>query len=199
MHKDLVSCSDWNEYTNKLALYVPEIECSAMYLMLNREEYLRPYTDKQIIQNGFDEQLTVLFAWENGQQITYRELLNIRDLVPGSRDSSEGHTYLILPIHFQEKEIGYCVIMDSLKMVDNQNLFSWTHSINMSMEFMLERMALKQANALLEALSVEDAMTGVYNRIGLTRHAEKILQSDRLLQHSTVILFADINHLKLIK
>lgn len=198
MHKELVQSTDWNEYTDQLARYIPAIGCPSMYIMLNRQEYLHPYTDKSTTQTGFDEKLSILFAWENGSRKTYREFLNVRDLFPGDYEDSRSHTFLILPIHFQEKELGYCVIIDSLKMVDNQSLFSWTHSINMSMEIMLERMSLKQANTVLDALSVEDALTGVYNRIGLTRHAENLLQTDRFAMHHTLIVFIDVNRLKFI-
>lgn len=198
MHKELVLCDDWNEYADQLAKYVPQIGCSAMYFLLNRQEYLHPYSDKETGDTGFDEKLTVMFAWEDGARVIYRELLDKRDLIPGIHTDEQSHSYLILPIHFQEKAIGYCVIKDSYSMIDNQNLFSWSHCINMSMEIMLERLALKQANTVLDALSTEDAMTGVYNRIGLSRYAEKILQFNRIEQKSTMILFIDVDHLKMI-
>ena len=51
---------------------------------------------------------------------------------------------------------------------------------------MIERLALKQMNRMLDELSAEDAMTGVYNRFALSRHAEKILQYDRLEQRETL-------------
>ena len=66
------------------------------------------------------------------------------------------------------------------------------------MQVMIERLALKQMNRMLDELSAEDAMTGVYNRFALSRHAEKILQYDRLEQRETLILFSDINRLKMI-
>ncbi len=199
LDKCLIQCEDWGEYAREMAAYIPgNIDCSAMYMLLNRQEYFQPYSEKCIRNVGFDQRMTVIFAWENGKVVRYRELFDIRKLVPGKHEDEAGHTYLILPIHFQEKEIGYCVIQDSFTMIDNQIIFRWAHSINVSMEIMLERLALKHANAVLDALSTEDAMTGVYNRIGLTRHAEKMLQFDRMERKDTLILFSDINHLKMI-
>lgn len=199
LHKSLVQCKNWEEYAEALAAYIPEnINCSAMYMLLNRQEYFQPYSEKSTRNIEFDSNMTVIFAWENGRIVRHKELFDIRKLVPGKHEDEKSHTYLILPIHFQEKEIGYCVIKDSFMMIDNEILFKWTHSINMSMEIMLERLALKHTNAVLDALSTEDAMTGVYNRIGLTRHAEKMLQFDRMEKKDTLILFSDINHLKMI-
>ena len=198
MHKDLVQCSDWNEFAIEMEKYTTEIQCSAMYILMNKQDYLRPYSEKLTVQTGFDDELSVLYAWEDGMRVSYRDLVKVRELFSGNHESESSHSYLILPIHFQEKEIGYCVIKDSLTMVDNQSLFSWSHSLNMSMEIMLERLALKQANAVLDALCVEDPMTGVFNRAGLTRHAERILQLDRMQRKSTLIVFADVNRLKMI-
>ena len=198
MHKRLVQCSGWEEYIQKLEKHVPELECSAMYIMMNRQEYLRPYTEKTDVQEHFDDMMSVLFAWEEGELVEYPDLVDVRQLVPGKGKDEKNHSYLIFPIHFQEEEIGYCVIRDSFSMVDNQSLFDWSHSINMSMEIMIERLALKQANAVLDALSSEDIMTGVYNRIGITRYAERVLQKDRSEKKDTLILFTDINRLKMI-
>ena len=198
MHKRLVQCSGWEEYIQELEKHVPELECSAMYIMMNRQEYLRPYTEKTDVQEHFDDTMSVLFAWEEGELVEYPDLVDVRQLVPGKGKDEKNHSYLIFPIHFQEEEIGYCVIRDSFSMVDNQSLFDWSHSINMSMEIMIERLALKQANAVLDALSSEDIMTGVYNRIGISRYAERVLQKDRSEKKDTLILFTDINRLKMI-
>lgn len=198
IHKRLVQCSGWKEYIQELEKHVPELECSAMYIMINRHEHLRPYTEKTDVQEHFDEMMSVLFAWEEGKLVEYPDLVNVRQLIPGKGKDGKNHSYLIFSIHFQEEEIGYCVIRDSFSMVDNQSLFDWSHSINMSMAIMIERLALKQANAVLDALSSEDIMTGVYNRIGITRYAERILQKDRSEKKGTLILFTDINRLKMI-
>ena len=198
MHKRLVQCENWKEYREELEEYVREINCEAMYLMINRQEHLNPYSNKKALDDGFDEKMSVMFAWEQGNLVSYEELLDVRELFPGERTDEESHSYLIFPVHFQEREIGYCVIKDSVTLIDEEALFSCSHSINMSMEIMLERLALKQANEVLDALSSADALTGVCNRIGLKRYAEKLLHEDRRKNRNTLILFTDVNRLKFI-
>lgn len=198
MHKRLVQCEDWEEYRAILEENAREIGCQAMYFMINRGEHLHPYSNKSTLENGFDEKMSVIFAWERGNLLSYEELLDVKELFPGNKSDNGSHSYLIFPVHFQEREIGYCVIKDSVSLIDDEALFSWSHSINMSMEIMLERIALKQANEVLDALSSADALTGVYNRIGLTRYAEKLLLEDQRKKKNTLILFADVNGLKFI-
>lgn len=198
MYKKLVQCENWDEYCSVLTESVSEIGCQAMYLMVNRGEKLYPYSNKSVSEDGFDEKMSVMFAWEQGNLLSYEEPIDVRTLFPQNQKDEESHSYLICPVHFQEREIGYCVIKDSVTLIDDQSIYSWAHSINMSMEILLERLALKKANEVLDALSSADALTGVYNRIGLTRYAEKLLYEDRKKNRDTLILFADINRLKFI-
>lgn len=198
MYKKLVQCENWKEYCSVLEENVREIGCQAMYLMVNRGEKLHPYSNKSVLENGFDEKMSVMFAWEQGNLLSYEEPIDVRTLFPQDQQDEESHSYLICPVHFQEREIGYCVIKDSATLIDNESVYTWAHSINMSMEILLERLALKKANEMLDALSSIDALTGVYNRIGLTRYAEKLLCRDRRKNRETLILFADINKLKFI-
>lgn len=200
LQKRLVQSENWNEYANTLAEHViNNIPCSAMYILLNRTEQLEQHTGQILNNQEYDSKLIVIFALEKGKLVEYKELFDISKLIPGEEEDDEkSHAYMIMPVHFQEKTIGYCVLKDSFQMIDDESLFSGSHCINMSMQVMIERLALKQMNRMLDELSAEDAMTGVYNRFALSRHAEKILQYDRLEQRETLILFSDINRLKMI-
>lgn len=198
LHKRLVQCENWEEYREVLAEKVGEIGCRAMYLVLNQQKNVQPYSKQEETEQKFDEKMTVMFAWEQGNLLSYGEPFDTRELFPQRQQDEKSHSYLIFPVHFQEREMGYCVIMDSVTLIDDESLFSWSHSINMSMEILLERLALKHVNEMLDTLSSADALTGVYNRIGLTRYAEALFQRDRRNKKNTLILFTDINGLKFI-
>lgn len=66
MYKKLVQCENWDEYCSVLTESVSEIGCQAMYLMVNRGEKLYPYSNKSVSEDGFDEKMSVMFAWEQG-------------------------------------------------------------------------------------------------------------------------------------
>lgn len=197
METVLANCSDLKSYTYSLAEYVEMLHSRAFYLMINSSEmqntleYNAPY-----LSSGYDEEMFIALGMQDNKLSQHQnKKISSRELVPLILDG-QAHMYLISPIHFQNRCIGYCVSADSLYLVEVDRYFNWLNNIDVTIHIAHEKRVLQILNDKLSTLYMEDASTGLYNRFGYSAKAVNMFQENEEHGESTLIMLMDINNLK---
>ena len=125
-------------------------------------------------------------------------------------DNDTRKTYVLIDIYSREMQFGVFMcelpykylhfaemicyqISTAIKIM---GLFAIQKSLIDDKENMLRK--LEQENLVLDNISNTDALTSVYNRRGLFSKVNHMLHQNKNLNKSAIILYADLNYLKLI-
>lgn len=156
---------------------------------------------------------------ENGEILTNKGYPSKMELVGGIKDNEivkpeTFETELLLPSYDPEKETvdqymfitlssrkesyGYAVMVNNLRILYDYSFFVWSFNMGQNIERMRQNFRLEEMNQRLAVLSVTDALTGVYNRMGCEKIAFPLLEHCYHDGKRAVMLFMDINKMKVI-
>lgn len=109
-----------------------------------------------------------------------------------SEEEEEPQVYFFAPIHFEKKEVGYAVLQNPMNMpMHIGNVYC------MYLRYINNALEISRAKHTILNMSEHDQMTGLYNRRGLMRIAEK-MQKEAVDTDCIFVLMIDMNNLKLI-
>lgn len=148
--------------------------------------------------NGYGEEVHVVADVKNNKAGAYKKMPSTQILPWSNEEGSEGHFYVIVPLHSDEQCMGYAYFEDNVYVCDNYILYTWTRHVNQYLEQVRSNMRLELLNEKLRILSVTDALTGIYNRMGYKEFAIPYLENNRKNGKNTALMIADINHMKAI-
>lgn len=148
--------------------------------------------------DGYGEMVHVVGDVKNNVANPYKKILSKQIIPWDNAEEKEGHFYIIVPLHSDEHAMGYAVFEDNLFVVDNYILYTWTRHVNQYLEQVRTNMRVEQLTEQLRVLSVTDALTGIYNRMGYKEFAIPYLEENRKNGKNTVLMIADINRMKVI-
>lgn len=147
---------------------------------------------------GYTEQMEVFVHLKDGQAtpgVTFRS----KDLLPPIQlDESQSHFYLFIPLHVEDKSVGYAIFIDELKNLYNQTLYTWARHVSQDLDRVHQSIRLEELNKKLTLASMTDALTGLSNRTGYDALAFPCLQRCQQEGKLGAMIFADINSMKLI-
>ncbi len=119
-------------------------------------------------------------------------------LIPNYEQDTEGHTYVICSLHSRDNIFGYMVMRDQMEHIRNRSMYPYVTRMGELFDKYRNSMRLNKLNDELLELSVKDALTGLYNRLGYERIVKAKYENSRSMGNSNVIVFADINRMKYI-
>ncbi|MCM1568731.1 MAG: GGDEF domain-containing protein [Roseburia sp.] len=167
-------------------------------LCLDQEFFFTIKSGEKLSVDGYSETMQTL-CYIKDNVLLPRTVFDTTQLVPDyDGESSKEHIYIFAPLHSEEKCMGYAVFRDKDDVIDNYMLFTWTRHMDQCLEQARQNIRLEELNRKLMELSVRDTLTGVYNRMGYERYALPYLEQCRQQGIYGVMVFADINHMKLI-
>lgn len=160
------------------------------------------FGDGEVAQNrgvvGYTEQMEVFVHLKNGEA-TLGTTFPSKDLLPPlDIDQNQSHFYLFIPLHVEEKTVGYTVFIDELKNLYNQTLYTWARHVSQDLDRVYQSIRLEELNKKLTLASMTDALTGLNNRTGYDALAFPLLQRCQQENKLSAMIFADINSMKLI-
>ena len=120
----------------------------------------------------------------------------IKNVFPTFEGTGRGDCYLFIPIHFREKSAGYLAMKNPIYLMEQQFLFDLINTFLSGMEILYQKECLARANEKLSDLSVKDALTGLYNRLGFGEYAEKLIADGHKEGRQMLILYSDLDMLK---
>lgn len=133
------------------------------------EEYCRCFTDSEEHQaefTGFGNMRVFLNTFTDGRN-TGSVDFPAKRLMPLLENSfSEYNTLFIVPLHFQDRVIGYLVTHYAHDEHHNERMYTLCNSLNRCFETMRLHEQMANLNRQLEFMFTHDHLTQIYNRYG---------------------------------
>ena len=149
-------------------------------------------------ERGYTESMDVICGLKNGVSIG-RKHIETDELIPGyNAESDESKIYIFLPLYSKDGGYGYVTLGQEVPMMYDYLLYSWMRNIKLVFERVRQNIVMQELNDQLSKLSVTDGLTGVYNRMGCEKVAYPYLKRCHKEGKRAVLMFADINKMKVI-
>lgn len=191
---------------------IPAFRCDAMYLAADKHlldldtektdvDKVSPAAnmeDEFLIQ-GYPKDLRLVLAYgdERANRIAGESRI-VNGLFPLFETEEKGQNFLFLPLHFRDRCIGYFAIKNAIYLMEQQFLFDIMNSLTSGIEQLYYRSKLARLNHALSVLYNHDSMTGLYNRLGFTEHAERFYRKILAKGSSVAVVYVDLDRLKYI-
>ncbi len=151
-----------------------------------------------LLERGYTETVDVICGIKGGVA-QERTKIDTKQLVPGyDSDSEKSKIYIFLALYSIDGCYGYVVFGEEVPMMYNYALFSWMRNNKLVFERVRQNIVMQELNNQLSKLSVTDGLTGVYNRMGCEKVAYPYLKKCHKEGKRAVLMFADINKMKVI-
>lgn len=204
LEKNLIEDTTMEQWLQSLREFIEEINPSEFYCCVN-ENFA-----EDIFENGGMEQE----AMDEEERMAYSEKINVVLAYVNStfrkkaafesgyafdemfKESENSKLYIFSPLHYQDRNFGYFVFVDSGFPISNQLYISWLINMGNTIENMRKQSMLTNAMKRLDEMYVQDSLTGAYNRFGMDRYFAD-LKMRCLMSHSNLqISFIDLDDLK---
>lgn len=106
--------------------------------------------------------------------------------------------YIFVPIRVDEVCPAYAMLSTDFSIFQKDVLYLWCRHMSQYTEQVKSNAVINQLNKRLEALSITDALTGIYNRTGCESVMYPGLEQNQLSGGQSVVMLADVDHLKYI-
>lgn len=175
---ELLYCKTLHQIYEKILTGIPSLQYEDMYLMMDEkmddfheatgdclEDIARLSGNGSFHVNGYPDRMQKVFIDPADGKIRI-ETKNRKGLFSAFESNEGGREYLFLPFHFSQYTVGYIVIINSACLMEKRYLDKMLSTIMTSMENFYRNKRLECINRGLEEISMRDAMTGLYNRLG---------------------------------
>lgn len=168
------------------------------YICLTDEFFTTLQDNTSLIKKGYTKTMDVICGVKDGKGCE-RIALDTSQLIPRyDVEAEKGGLYLFAPLYSQEGCYGYVVFYDDVPMMYDYSLYNWLRNIKQSLLHVRQNIRMIEMNRQLSVLSLTDGLTGVYNRMGCEKVAYPFLERRHILGKSAILMFADINKMKVI-
>ena len=205
MDDEMMECETLQELIFCVRPYLQRLTTESIYLCLNRTVYHE--------MTGFDHtrllKKNMISDYENqiymtpitkGDGMPEFESFNRDEMFPymwGDHCTGQ-ENYIFMPVHFKENCLGYLVITGEVNTDTMPRHYSWVRNMCNSIENLRNIVSLKTALCNIDNLSVQDTLTGVYNRTGINRFVVDMVEQANSKHESLLFIFGDMDHLKYI-
>lgn len=156
---------------------------------INQEENL-----EDIVK--YSPEMYIPVAYQNGVFSQYGKFPVEKVLPEEYTGKRSGQFYTVVPVHYQNRCFGYCVLGNSKLMIDSEMFHLFIMNINNALESIRKQNMLNAMVQKLNRMWVYDTLTGVYNRAGFFKYAYGIIAAAREKKHNLFVLFLDLDGLK---
>ena len=168
--------------------------CDTIYLCIN--EYYFDNYDKSMWPNYAESFDSTMVVYDSSRE-TGEDMIRFptEDLLPAHLMEKE--PFLIFyPLHYNTYSIGY-IALNGICAAAKLNLHeSILNFLEIAIENVRKKSLLHNLNDTLDDLYVHDALTGLYNRFGLTRFGQQRYDDLLASEGSVQILFIDMDDMK---
>ncbi len=173
-------------------------EGDELYLCLNDNFFSSLKKEERMEQVGYSSHMDMICGLKGGKTVR-RKRFETRMLVPDyEEDSRYSHLYIFVPVYSKKECYGYAVFGNEVPMMYDYSLDVWMRHLEQNLERVRQNIKLVEMNNKLSELSITDALTGIYNRLGCERLAIPYLERCHREGKTGVLMFADVNKMKII-
>ena len=196
MAEDLFEAVDLPDLMRIFSKNHPIFGCENVYLCIN-EYYFENY-DKSMWPNyaeSFDTTMVLCDGTETSPDKNDMIHFPTAGLLP--EDIMEKEPFLMFyPLHYNTYSIGY-IALNGICTAAKMNLHeSILNFLEIAIENVRKKSLLHNLNDTLDDLYVHDALTGLYNRFGLTRFGQQRYDDFLASEGSVQVLFIDMDDMK---
>lgn len=201
---DFTGVGTFEQLIKQIRKYLYMIEPEGFYMCMNTEEKnnredlfakVNPETMNRDITSYTDE-MSIPIAYENGKFSSCDSFRHEEILPEEYMKNWENGFFTILPMHFQERCYGYCVLVNSRLLIDSEIFHLFIMNINNAMENIRKQDMLNHMVDRLNKMWVYDTLTGIFNRAGFFKFAPSIIEEANQLNQKIFVLFLDLDGLK---
>lgn len=206
VQKNIMAGNCYRDWLEAVKLFVENLGAEEFYCCTNDD------FEKKVFEQGLWQQETMSlqdkmqYTSEVSVQIAYKDETFYRKDNFESRyaldnlfaETEEPKLYIFSPLHYQERNYGYFVWVNSAFPICNPLYINWLIAMGHSIENIRKQKLLKRAVDELNEMYVRDSLTKVYNRFGMDRYfieiKEQCIRSNKKMMFS----FVDVDRLKVI-
>lgn len=168
------------------------------FLICMVEDFFDDYDPSQGKSMTFPDTMEILVNIKDGR-VGECGKFPTANLVPDiDIDEDNSHMYMFLPLHTEDRLVGYAIFIDSPYNLYKQTLYTWGKHISQDLDRVHQNIRLEEMNKKLTLASMTDALTGLNNRTGYDALAYPLLKRCQEENKLSCMIFADINRMKLI-
>lgn len=121
----------------------------------------------------------------------------VEELLPREMTAGDkGKFYTIIPLHYQSRCYGYCVLGGSRLMMDSELFHLFIMNISNALENIRKQNIMNAMVQKLNRMWVYDTLTGIFNRAGFFKFAPSIIDEAKRKKNNLFVLFLDLDGLK---
>ena len=191
MAEDLFEAEDLPDLMRIISRNHSIFGCDDIYLCIN-EFYFDNY-DKSMWPNYAEEFDTTMVLYDKGRDDVVR--FPASGLLPEYLMAKE-RFLIFYPLHYNTYSIGYIAlngICTAARLNLHESILSF---LAIAIENVRKKSLLRNLNDTLDDLYVHDALTGLYNRFGLTRYGQQRYEDILASEGSVQVLFIDMDDMK---
>ena len=145
---------------------------------------------------GYSSEIRVPISYRNGRFWEY-DNFDVKSILPKEvTEGRKGQFYTVVPVHYQHRCFGYCVLAGSRLMMDSELFHLFIMNINNALENIRKQNMLNAMVEKLNKLWIYDTLTGVFNRAGFFKFAYRVIEEARSKGNNLFVLFLDMDGLK---
>lgn len=200
---DFTGVATFEELLDQIRRYIRLIDPKEFYLCMCTDEAsaIEDLTkgvdlDDAVAVTQYTSEVWIPVSWQNGRFAEY-EKYDVAKLLPDEITAGKkGQFYTVVPLHYQNRCFGYCVLGNSRLMMDSDMFHLFVMNINNALENIRKQNMLNDAVQKLNKMWIYDTLTGVFNRAGFFRFAYEMVDEAREKDKNLFLLFLDLDGLK---
>lgn len=204
LEKNIMAADGYENWVQSVKDFIAHINPPEFYFCTNDDfaesVFEQSFTEQENMsaeeKMAFSSMSKVLIAYKNGI-FKNKEPFESKYAFDGMFHNEEkAKLYFFSPLHFQERNYGYFVFVDSDYVLDNQLYIYWLIALGHSVENIRKQILLQSAMKHLDEMYIRDSLTGAYNRFGMERYFAEIKMNSMLSKSKMQVSFVDIDGLK---
>lgn len=193
-----------DELLDKIRMYLGMIDIKEFYLCMCTNnmhidgEVMSQLNTEAVLPDvtTYTDEMYIPLAYRNGKFLEYGNF-PVNKLLPDEwTGKNNGDFYTVLPLHYQQRCYGYCVLCNSRLMLDSEMFHLFIMNINNALENLRKQSMLNAMVDRLNRMWVYDTLTGVFNRAGFFKYAPNIIKEACEKKNDLFVLFLDLDGLK---
>lgn len=201
---DFTGAVTFEQLLDKIRKYMILIDPEEFYLCMCitaesfEEEVLAQMNQSTVKQEAasYSAEICIPVIYRNRKFEQYGRFRS-EELLPAEfLEGKKGAAYTVVPLHYQRRCYGYCVLGNSRLMIDSELFHLFIMNINNALENIRKQ---NMMNAMVERLNkmwVYDTLTGAFNRGGFFRFSNQLIEEARSRKNDLFVLFLDLDGLK---
>ena len=201
---DFIGAMTFEQLLELIRKYVKLMELEEFYLCLCdtddffSREMISGANDEGDIFNisSYSREIYIPVVYRNGE-FSQHGRFNVEELLPAEyTQNKDGALYTVIPVHYQKRCYGYCILGNSRMMIDSDLFHLFIMNISNALENVRKQKMLNNMVERLNRMWVYDTLTGIYNRAGFFKYAPNIIKEAREKGNNLFVLFLDLDGLK---